>query len=201
MKTKTYPVEEQVGNLLNVLKLHSGQFIRGKNVSGERKACSHLNPLMNDGGIQPSGPPLYGPRFFDTAAELEAGIASQVAKDPTLAGKYFAMPVEEWVFGSDLCGTDKTLAKVLAERPELSGAAPEKMENQPACWVLTLPPDEPIDVVLNRKGDGVSEDCFVTNAGDLTRHGFGQLHFERGECGVTVFADDRETFARIAAAI
>ena len=195
-----HTIQQQVGNLLNVLSQHRGQFLLGKTKNGKPgTACSSLNPLMSDGGIQPSGEPLYGPRLYNNREECQAHVDRLSADQPGNPKGYCVVSAEEWVMQTGLHGSDQTLGEVLAARPELSASAPEPLEKMPANWVVRLDADEPVDVALNRAGDGFSEDCFVTTARELIAGGFGQLSFERTASGVTVFADTREQFARIAA--
>jgi hypothetical protein len=195
---KQYPVEEQVGNLLNVLKLHAGQYVLGKTKSGKPgQACSSLNPLMSDGGIQPPGEPLYGPRLYNSREDCQAHVDRLCAKHPGNPDGYCVVSAEEWVMQTRIHGADKTLREVLAERPELKGSKPEADKNMPEHWVVRLEADEPVDVALDRRGDGTSDDCFVTTARELVAAGFGQMSFERTASGVTVFVDTREQFVRI----
>jgi len=195
-------VEEQVGNLLNVLKQHEGQYVLGKTKDGKpAQACSSLNPLMCDGGIQPPGEPLYGPKLYNNHDDCQAHVDRLCAKYPGNPDGYCVVTAEEWVMQTRLHGANKTLREVLAERPELRGSAPEAETNMPEHWVVRLDGDEPVDVALNTRGDGVSEDCFVTTARELVAAGYGQLSYERTASGVTVYADTREQFARMAEAM
>jgi hypothetical protein len=103
--------------------------------------------------------------------------------------------------GQRLHGTEKTLREVLAERPDLAGSQPEAETNMPEHWLVRLDPDEPVDVALDRRGDGTSDDCFVTTARELIAAGYGELSFERTASGVTIFADTRDQFNRLQAAV
>jgi hypothetical protein len=191
---------EQVRNLLNVIKQHEGQYVLGKIEDGKSKPLSFwLNPLMSDGGIQPPGEPLFGPRFFDSRSEAEAVAEQMHVKRPD--AEYCALPVEECVMQQELHGINKTLAEAIAENPSLAAAGNAvAQEDIPAHWVVCLDPDAVVDVALDRNQSGISEDCFITTARELIASGFGELSFERTSSGVTVFADTRKTFARLAAA-
>lgn len=85
----------------------------------------------------------------------------------------------------------------LKRKPELAQTGVAE-ENPIKHWVGALPADEVVDVALNRKRDGISEDCFITTAGELFAAGFGEMSFERnGLDSVVVWCDDLATFDRI----
>lgn len=95
-------------------------------------------------------------------------------------------------------GSYPTLQEVIAKTPQVVDlATPSKDAHLAPNWVSNLNPDEPVDVILDRKCSGISEDCFITTAGELFAAGYGELHFERAETGVTVYADTLDLFDRM----
>lgn len=255
------PLEEQVANVLHVARRLRGRYVVQKQELGQWKQSVHCNPLMSDGGIQPPGPPLYGPYLWASASEAQQHAIrwrerfatgdpdyySVVGKDGTwfvaqrlcdaphpfgsgypteaearekcelyqrdrteitlrvvpveedllLTRVHRATPEEEMEFGPR-----PKMWQVLKKRPALAGAAsPSNDAHLAPNWVANLPDDEPVDVALNTRGDGISEDCFSTTAGELYAAGFGELHFERSASGVTVFVDARSEFMRVGKAV
>jgi hypothetical protein len=113
---------------------------------------------------------------------------------------YGVLSVEDWALDTRLYDSELTAREALAAHPQWSDAPHEPLENMPDHWVLRLDPDEPVDVALDIRGDGTSADCFITTAGALIAAGYGQMAFERTDCGVTVYADTRKQFRRLAEA-
>jgi len=130
---KAVTVEEQVANLLNFLTQHEGQFLLGKN----GVACSSLNPLMSDGGIQPPGEYRYFGTFLRNSREdCQAHVDRLCTSQPGNPKGYCVVTTREWAMQTRLHGTDKTLAEVLAARPELSGSQPKPTEPKPKVCPL-----------------------------------------------------------------
>jgi hypothetical protein len=212
---------EQIANVTNVALRMAGCYVVQKQnpANGEWTGFT-LNPLMSDGGIQPPGPPLYGPILHASAAAAEEHMVSWAERMrkfqiqnpdagliavPTLRVAEAAhAALESTVYprtalGKARFGEHPTAAHVLALSPEILGLVkPSDDQALAPNWVAHLGPEEPVDVVLDSRGDGISEDSFITTAGALFRAGFGELSYERGETGCVVYAETLIQFCRIA---
>lgn len=142
---------------------------------------------------------------FDTKAEAEAEVLARNAEnlqppvlrvvsadeDVMLSTLYPKTEAEKALYGEF-----PKIGELLAKFPLLAhGGEPSKEDV--AHWVSALVDDEVVDVALDQKGDGISEDCFITTAGDLKAACYGELSFERSNIGVTVYAKTREQFCAI----
>jgi len=195
--TNEQETKTQVGNLLNVLKIFQGQYVLGRTrQDGAHVPCTSLNPLMRDGGFQFE---FSGNYLFRDRGSCERRVETLAAKGYK---GYFALPAEEWVMQTRLEVAGRpSLREVLERNPEYSFASAEPIENMPENWVIRLDDDEPVDIVLDRRGDGWSEDCVATSAGELVSAGYGQCAFEFTGGSATVFAATRERYEQIVSAI
>lgn len=100
-----------------------------------------------------------------------------------------------------LYGEYPRFGELLAKFPLLAHAGEPTADAQEVPhWVNALADDTVIDVVLDTRGDGTSDDCFVTTVGELKAACYGQMTFEENTHGFIVYTESRDQFRQIESA-